>query len=85
MNLLHFFVLALLMLTAGLALWFRNLFHSVIALSTFSLVLAIEFYLMQAPDVAIAEASIGAALSTTIAIIALRSCRKKKDGEENKQ
>ena len=84
---LHGFVLAMLVLSAFMALWFRNLLHSIIALGVFSLVLALEFYILKAPDVAIAEASIGAGLSTTIFIITLRACAPrtvKHKGEEEK-
>jgi uncharacterized MnhB-related membrane protein len=64
----------MLFLSAFMALWFRDLLHSIIALGVFSLILALEFYILRAPDVAIAEAAIGAALSTTIFIITLRAC-----------
>lgn len=83
MSLLHYMILILLLVSASLALWFKNLYHSVIALAMFSLLLALEFYLLQAPDVAIAEAGIGAGLSTAIAVIALNACRKKsKEGQK---
>lgn len=82
MSILHGLVLILILVSASLALWFKNLYHSVIALAIFSLVLALEFYLLQAPDVAIAEAAIGAGLSTTIAIIALNACRRKGKEEQ---
>ena len=39
------------------------------------LLLALEYFMLQAPDVAIAEAAIGAGLSTAIYIIALRACK----------
>jgi uncharacterized MnhB-related membrane protein len=71
---LHAPVLMALFLSAFMALWFRNLIHSVLALGVFSLLLALEFYILRAPDVAIAEAAIGAGLSTTIFIITLRAC-----------
>ena len=74
---LHMPVLITLFLAAFFALWFRNLLHSVLCLGVFSLVLALEFYILQAPDVAIAEAGIGAGLSTTIFIITLRACAPK--------
>lgn len=74
---LHAPVLIVLLLTAFLALWFRNLLHSIIALGVFSLMLSLEFYILRAPDVAIAEAAIGAALTTTIFIITLRACAPK--------
>ena len=74
---LHAPVLVMLLATAFLALWFKNLLHSVLALGVFSLMLALEFYILRAPDVAIAEAAIGAGLSTTIFIITLRACAPK--------
>ena len=74
---LHTPVLIMLLLTAFLALWFKNLLHSIIALGAFSLLLALEFYILKAPDVAIAEAAIGAGLSTAIFIITLRACAPK--------
>ena len=51
-----------------------GLLSSALALGAFSLCLALEYYILQAPDVAIAEAAIGAGLSTVIYIIALRAC-----------
>jgi uncharacterized MnhB-related membrane protein len=89
---LHAPVLIMLFLSAFMALWFRNVLHSVIALGVFSLLLALEFYILRAPDVAIAEASIGAGLSTTIFIITLRACapspykkQSEKRGEEEER
>lgn len=79
---LHTPVLIMLVLTAFMALWFRNLVHSIVALGVFSLLLALEFYILKAPDVAIAEAAIGAGLSTTIFIITLRACRGRGKGEK---
>ena len=74
---LHAPVLIMLLLSAFFALWFKNLLHSVLSLGVFSLLLALEFYILRAPDVAIAEAAIGAGLSTTIFIITLRACAPK--------
>ncbi|MDR1732578.1 MAG: DUF4040 domain-containing protein [Synergistaceae bacterium] len=79
---LHVPVLITLLVSAFMALWFRNLLHSVIALGVFSLVLALEFYILRAPDVAIAEASIGAGLSTTIFVITLRAVRDRNRREK---
>jgi uncharacterized MnhB-related membrane protein len=55
------------------------------AMAAFSLLLALEFYLLQAPDVAIAEAGIGAGLSTAIALLALSACRKKTANKEEQR
>ncbi|MDR1977850.1 MAG: DUF4040 domain-containing protein [Synergistaceae bacterium] len=81
---LHVPVLVMLFLSAFMALWFRNLIHSILALGVFSLLLALEFYILRAPDVAIAEAAIGAGLSTTIFIITLRACAPSARKRESK-
>ena len=74
---LHAPVLIMLVLSAFMALWFKNTLHSVIALGVFSVALALEFYILRAPDVAVAEAATGAGLTTAIFIIALRACAPK--------
>ena len=79
---LHTPVLILLVVSAFMALWFRSLLHSILALGVFSLLLALEFYILRAPDVAIAEAAIGAGLPTTIFIITLRACKGRGKGEQ---
>ena len=64
-------------------LFLRNLMASAVALAGFSLLLALEFYVLQAPDVAIAEAGIGAGLTTAIFMVAIRAVSakgKKKEG-----
>ena len=75
-DLVHGAVLALIVVAGFFAIWFRDLLSSIIALAAVSLLLSVEFYILQAPDVAIAEAAIGAGLSTAIYIVALRGCRK---------
>jgi len=79
-SILHVVVLALIVIGAALAVWFKDLLSSVIALAAASLLVALEFYLLQAPDVAIAEAGIGAALTTAIYVIAIwRTARKEEE------
>ena len=58
-------------ISAILAIKSKDLFASVIYLSAMSLMLATEFYILQAPDVAITEAAVGAGLSTAIFIMAI--------------
>ncbi len=65
-----------LIVTAVLGIAFKDLLSSAIAFAAFSLLLALEFYLLQAPDVAIAEAGIGAGLTTAIFIIAIRGTQR---------
>jgi uncharacterized MnhB-related membrane protein len=67
------FFLILLMLIAAMAVSiFRDLISAVIAAALVSLIASILFYFLQAPDVAMAEAAIGAALTAAIFIIAIR-------------
>jgi len=73
-------MLVLLVISAFFAVWFRDLLSSVISLAVFSLIMSVEFYILQAPDVAIAEAAIGAGLSTAIFIITLRACGRIRKG-----
>ncbi|MDR0993268.1 MAG: DUF4040 domain-containing protein [Verrucomicrobiota bacterium] len=76
--LLHGALLLGMVLTAASILWIRNLVAGAIALAVFSLMMALEFYLLQAPDVAIAEAGIGAGLTTAIFIVAIMATRSGK-------
>lgn len=55
---------------------FKDLLHAVIALGALSLLLAVLFYMMQAPDVAMAEAGIGAAITTAVYIFAIRATKR---------
>ena len=52
---------------------FKNLISAVIAMAVFSLALSVEFYVLQAPDVAIAEAGVGAGLTTAMYLLAIRN------------
>jgi multicomponent Na+:H+ antiporter subunit A len=66
-------LLVVLMLVGAVAACiFRDLISAVIAAALVSLMASILFYFLQAPDVAMAEAAIGAALTTAIFIVAIR-------------
>jgi len=71
-----FFLILLMLIAAIAASIFRDLISAVIATALVSLIAAILFYLLQAPDVAMAEAAIGAALTTAIFIIAIRRTKR---------
>ena len=68
--------------SAVVAIRAEKLLDSVIALAATGSFIALEFLLLQAPDVAIAEASVGAVLSTVLFVIALRKVNA--DKEEQK-
>jgi len=70
-------LLVLIMFVAAIAaLIFKDLISAVIAACIVSLIAAILFYFLHAPDVAMAEASIGAALVTTVFIIAIKRTKR---------
>lgn len=68
-------LLFLLLLLAVLVLSFRNLLSSVILLAVFSLICALLFFVLKAPDLAIAEAAVGAGVATAIFVQAVRRIR----------
>lgn len=68
--------------SALVAVQAKKLLDSVIALAATGSFISLEFLLLQAPDVAIAEASVGAVLSTVLFIIALRKVGGGKEEQE---
>ena len=68
--------------SAFLALNNKDLLSGTIYLAIMSLLLSAEFYLLQAPDVAIAEAAIGAGLSTAIFVLAIKKTKRWEDGNK---
>lgn len=82
---LHAFLLAGLVITAIMVARMRDLLSATVAMAAFGLLLSLEFYLLHAPDVAIAEASIGAGLTSAIFIVAIRATRKKPAATDKKE
>ena len=66
-------------IAAIVAIQAKKVITSVIALDVTGSLAALEFLLLQAPDVAIAEASVGVVLTTVLYIVALRKV-KEEDG-----
>ena len=72
-DIIQILILIGIIITAGMIVWQKDLISASIAFAAFSFLLSVEFYILQAPDVAIAEAAVGAGLSTAIYIIAIRA------------
>jgi energy-converting hydrogenase B subunit D len=72
-------VLILTTVASLIAVLLRDLLAAAVALAAMSLLLSLEFYLLQAPDVAIAQAGVGACLSTAIIIIAIKGTKRVED------
>ena len=64
-----------LVISAVLACHFENLLSAVIALGITGVFCAAAFLVMHAPDVAISEAAVGAALTPIVFIVALRKMK----------
>ena len=78
-TILNILVILGMVVTAILAVHLENLLSAVIALGVTSVFAAVEFLILHAPDVAISEAAVGAALVPLIFIVTLR---KIKGGKE---
>jgi uncharacterized MnhB-related membrane protein len=70
-------ILILLIILTLYTLSSKDLLHGTIALSAVSLLSAILFYLLYAPDVAITEAAVGAGVSTVVFVWAIRATERK--------
>ena len=79
-ELIHIILPILIVAAALVAVILKDLLSAVIAVAAMSLLLSLEFYILQAPDVAIAEAGVGACLTTAIFIIAIKGT-KRMEGE----
>ena len=72
---LNVLIIVGMVVAAIMAVHFEKLLSSVIALGVTGIFAAAEFLLLHAPDVAISEAAVGAALSPLIFIVTLKKIR----------
>jgi uncharacterized MnhB-related membrane protein len=72
-------ILILIIVASLVAVLLRDLLAAAVAMGAMSLLLSLEFYFLQAPDVAIAQAGVGACLSTAIVIIAIKGTKRMED------
>ncbi|TVQ18972.1 MAG: DUF4040 domain-containing protein [Spirochaetaceae bacterium] len=77
-------LLVLLVITALGAVLIRGYITSIIVLSVFSVVTTVIFAFLQAVDVAMAEAVIGAGLMTAIFVTAVSRTQKQRRGREER-
>lgn len=79
---LNTLIILCMVISAVLAVVFEKPLSSVIAMGATGAFAALEFAILNAPDVAISEAAVGAVLTTTIFVIAIRMTTKKEDEEK---
>ena len=78
-DILHIMLPVLMIVSALVAVYLKDLVAATIALAAMSLLLSLEFFILQAPDVAIAEAGVGAALTTAILILAIKATKRNEE------
>jgi len=76
MTVVHVVLPILIVITSIFAVWLKDLIAAAIAVAAMSLLLSLEFYILQAPDVAIAEAGVGACLTTIILVIGIKNTKR---------
>ncbi|MBP5154089.1 MAG: DUF4040 domain-containing protein [Lachnospiraceae bacterium] len=69
------------LVSAFFAVFSKKILSSVIALGVTGAFTALAFIVLHAPDVGIAEAAVGAVLSTAIFVIAVKKTTKKEEEE----
>lgn len=57
----------------------RRIIMSLLGLSTFSMFLALNYFVLNAPDVAITEAALGTGLTTIVFLVAIRKTTREED------
>lgn len=78
-DILHIIVLAGIVASSVLVVRMKDLISAAIALASASLLISLEFFILQAPDVAIAEAAVGAGLTTAIVVFAIKATRRREE------
>ena len=69
-------LILVMMFFAAYAVHTKDLMYAVVATMAVSLIVSILFYVLQAPDVAMAEAAIGAGISTAVFVIAIKKTER---------
>ncbi|MHA1123874.1 MAG: hydrogenase subunit MbhD domain-containing protein [Candidatus Heimdallarchaeota archaeon] len=76
LDVIHIILPILIVVAAIFAVLLKDLIAAAIAVAAMSLLLSLEFFILQAPDVAIAEAGVGACLTTAILVIAIKATKR---------
>ena len=78
-DMLHVIILLSIVASAMMVIMMKDLVSAAIASGACSLLVSLEFFILQAPDVAIAEAGVGAVLTTAIFIYAIKGTRRREE------
>ena len=81
---IDYIIVAVMIISAILAVEWRDLLAAAVGMAAVSLFASILFLILQAPDVAMTEAAIGAALSGAIFIFAIKRTKRFETEEEER-
>ena len=70
-------ILLIIVVLAILSLQFKDLLSAIISLTAFSFMLSLLFYYLHAPDVAIAEAAVGAGVTTILFVLVISRTKRR--------
>jgi len=79
---LNLIFIVLMVATALLAVFARDLLAAVIIFSVYSLIMALMWQRLQAPDLALTEAAVGAGVTTVLFVVAIFKTRRREEEEE---
>lgn len=77
-----YLIIILMIISAIFAVEWKDLLAAVVGMAAVSLFASIAFFLLQAPDVAMVEAAIGAAMSAAVFIFAIKRTERYESEEE---
>lgn len=76
---LHFFLLSFLVVCAIAVSRIKDLLSAVIVFAAYSLIMAIIWQQLNAPDIAITEAAMGAGVTTLLMMVVISKTRREED------
>lgn len=76
---LNLLLLILLLTTACAVIWLKDLLAAAVVFSAYSLVMAILWTQLRAPDLALTEAAVGAGITTVLFVITIYKTVRKED------
>lgn len=84
MFILNTIIIIGILLSGILVFFLDDILQCIIATAVLGSLLVIEFLILKAPDVALAEAAVGAILTPIIFVVALKKISPKEKGEDKK-
>ena len=85
MKIVECILLLILLVTGICAPLQKNSFLTVISFTTFGLAMSVIWIFLQAPDLAITEAAVGAGVTGVLFYLTLRRCGENKKGREEEE